>query len=72
MLLGATAAQALLGATFRVTRIAASRALQPRPLRMATVHPSSVLRIEDDTERKAAIKEFVRELQKVAKVLGEA
>jgi DNA polymerase len=36
---------------------------------MATVHPSSLLRIEDDDERKAAIREFVRELRKVAEVL---
>jgi DNA polymerase len=73
VLLGATAAQALLGASFRVTR---ERGQFVRsnlaPHVMATVHPSSLLRIEDDTERKAAIKEFVRELQKVAKVLGEA
>ena len=73
VLLGATAAQALLGASFRVTRerghfVRSNLA----PYVMATVHPSSLLRIEDDAERKAAIKEFVRELQKVAKVLGQA
>ena len=36
---------------------------------MATVHPSSLLRIEDDKERKAAIRVFVAELRKVAEVL---
>jgi hypothetical protein len=35
----------------------------------ATVHPSSLLRIEDDAERKDAIRTFVRELRKVATVL---
>jgi DNA polymerase len=73
VLLGATAAQALLGASFRVTRERGNFVRSNlAPHVMATVHPSSLLRIEDDTERKAAIKEFVRELQKVAKVLGEA
>jgi hypothetical protein len=38
---------------------------------MATVHPSSLLRIEDDAERKDAIRQFVRELRQVAAVLGE-
>jgi uracil-DNA glycosylase family protein len=72
--LGATAAQALLGAAFRVTRergrfVPSNLA----PHVMATVHPSSLLRIEDDDERKAAIREFVRELRKVAEVLhGQA
>ena len=37
---------------------------------MATVHPSSLLRIEDDAERKDAIRHFVRELRQVAAVLG--
>ena len=73
VLLGATAAQALLGASFRVTR---ERGTWVRsnlaPHVMATVHPSSLLRIEDDAERKVAIKEFVRELHQVAKVLQRA
>ena len=68
--LGATAAQALLGASFRVTR---ERGRFVRsdlaPHVMATVHPSSLLRIEDDKERKAAIREFVVELRQVADVL---
>jgi uracil-DNA glycosylase family protein len=72
VLLGATAAQALLGPTFRVTRergnfIRSNLA----PHVMATVHPSSLLRIEDDGERKEAIRVFVRELRKVAGVLTD-
>jgi DNA polymerase len=71
VLLGATAAQALLGPTFRVTR---ERGTFLRsnlaPHVMATVHPSSLLRIEDDAERKDAIRQFVRELRQVAAMLA--
>ena len=72
VLLGATAAQALLGPTFRVTR-ERGRFLRSNlaPYVMATVHPSSLLRIEDDAERKDAIRQFVRELRQVAAVLDE-
>ena len=71
--LGATAAQALLGSTFRVTQ-ERGRFVRSNlaPHVMATVHPSSLLRIEDEAARKAAIREFVRELRTVADVLGEA
>jgi DNA polymerase len=63
--LGATAAQALLGRDFRVSR---SRGrfvpsnLAPHVL--ATVHPSSLLRTRDD--REAEIARFVDDLRKVA------
>jgi uracil-DNA glycosylase len=68
--LGATAAQALLGASFRVTR-ERGRFIRSdlAPHVMATVHPSSLLRIEGEAERKDAIREFVRELAKVAGLL---
>ena len=73
VLLGATAAQALLGPTFRVTRERGNFVPSNlAPYVMATVHPSSLLRIEDDAERKAAIKEFVNELRQIAKVLQGA
>ena len=70
--LGATAAQALLGSTFRVTR-ERGRFVRSNLASyvMATVHPSSLLRIEDEAARKTAIREFVRELRKVADVIGE-
>jgi uracil-DNA glycosylase len=68
--LGATAAQALLGRNFRVTHERGHFVRSPlAPHVMATVHPSSLLRIEDDDERKAAIRTFVAELRKVAEVL---
>jgi uracil-DNA glycosylase family protein len=70
--LGATAAQALLGSTFRVTQERGNFVRSNlAPHVMATVHPSSLLRIEDEAERKAAIRQFVRELRKIAEVLGE-
>jgi uracil-DNA glycosylase len=72
VLLGATAAQALLGASFRVTRERGNFVRSNlAPYVMATVHPSSLLRIEDDAERKEAIRQFVRELRKIAAVLGD-
>ena len=69
--LGATAAQALLGAGFKVTerrgrRIASSLA----PFVMATVHPSSLLRAPDDDTRHAETKRFVDDLRVVAKALS--
>ena len=68
--LGATAAQALIGRSFRVSRqrgefVASS--LAPRVL--ATVHPSSILRAPDDKRRRAETEKFVADLKKVAKAL---
>lgn len=69
--LGATAAQALLGRSFRVTQERGHFVRSPRaPHVMATIHPSALLRIEDEAERNAAIRTFVAELRKVAEVLG--
>lgn len=68
--LGATAAQALLGKQFRVSDqrgqlIESSLA----PMATATVHPSSILRAPDEDSRRAQMKEFVRDLRGVAKLL---
>jgi DNA polymerase len=72
VLLGATAAQALLGPGFRVTRERGNFVrTNLAPYVMATVHPSSLLRIEDDAERKDAIRQFVRELRQVAAVIRD-
>jgi uracil-DNA glycosylase len=69
--LGATAAQALLGRTFRVSRQRGEFVESPlAPLVTATVHPSSILRAEDDESRAAAMEEFVDDLTKVAGVLN--
>jgi uracil-DNA glycosylase len=68
--LGATAAQALLGRQFRVTR-QRGKLLPFRPsLRVvATVHPSSVLRAPDDQARALAFDQLVADLRTVARAL---
>jgi DNA polymerase len=70
--LGATAAQALLGNQFRVTRDRG----KPIPSEwaevvVATVHPSAVLRAPDDA-RDEARREFVADLERVAAYLNRS
>jgi uracil-DNA glycosylase len=70
--LGATAAQALLGKAFRVTKQRGEFVpsnLAPRVL--ATVHPSALLRAPDDETRRAEYARFVEDLRKAAQALGE-
>jgi uracil-DNA glycosylase len=65
--LGATAAQALLGRDFRVSRQRGELVDSPlAPNTIATVHPSSILRAED---RDVQFREFVRDLEKVADLI---
>jgi uracil-DNA glycosylase family protein len=71
--LGATAAQALLGAQFRVTAqrgvwIASNLAANV----LATVHPSSILRERDDKRRHEEFERFVADLRLVAVRLAAA
>jgi uracil-DNA glycosylase len=64
--LGATAAQALLGREFRVSRQRGEFVESPLAERVtATVHPSSILRT-DESERDAAMASFVKDLKIVA------
>ena len=70
--LGATAAQALLGSQFKVTKqrgqfVESNLA----PYIMATVHPSSILRAPDDVSRHIEKRHFVNDLKKVAHVLAK-
>jgi uracil-DNA glycosylase len=68
--LGATAAQALFGPSFRVTKDRGrpvESGLAPHAL--ATVHPSSILRAPSDAERRAAMRAFVQDLEVVASLL---
>jgi uracil-DNA glycosylase family protein len=68
VLLGATAAQAILGRTFRVTQHRGEFVDSPlAPLVTATVHPSSILRSRTDEERRSAFDSFVRDLRRVAR-----
>jgi DNA polymerase len=66
--LGATAAQALLGKTFRVSerRGEIIHDSQLAPVVMATVHPSSVLRARDDASRRAELDRLIEDLRVLA------
>jgi DNA polymerase len=69
--LGATAAQALIGRDFRVSRQRGE--LVDSPLAryvLATVHPSSILRQRDDASREAEYAAFVEDLRVVPPLLG--
>lgn len=69
--LGATAAQALLGGSFRVTRSRGQFVEWERePLALATVHPSSILRARDDASRRDELAAFVADLRVVAAALA--
>jgi uracil-DNA glycosylase len=68
--LGATAAQALLGPSFRVTKQRGEFIDSPlAPAVTATVHPSSILRAGDDASREMETQAFVRDLTIVARKL---
>ena len=70
VLLGATAAQALLGRDFRVSVQRAQLMERPGlPPMMATVHPSSILRAPDDETREIEMRAFVQDLKRVAQHL---
>jgi len=71
--LGASAAQALLGRSFRVSRQRGQEiesSLAPHVL--ATVHPSSILRAPDDKSRQEQRQAFVSDLRKIARLLKAA
>ena len=70
ILLGATAAQALLGRDFRVSVQRGQLMERPGlPPMMATVHPSSILRAPDDETREIEMRAFVQDLKRVAQHL---
>jgi uracil-DNA glycosylase len=69
--LGATAAIALLGKSFRVTKQRGEFVPSPlAPLVTATVHPSSILRAPDEEARRRERALFVDDLRVVAAALG--
>ena len=68
--LGATAAQSMLGRQFRVTKmrgVPVESELAPNVV--ATVHPSSILRAPDEAARQEAMRDFIRDLKAVAKLI---
>ena len=69
--LGVSAARSLMGKTVTIAK------LRGKPLEMAdgtrlfvTVHPSSLLRIEDDDDKRAAYRKFVSDLKSAAKAIS--
>lgn len=68
--LGATAAQALLGRTFSVSRQRGQRVESTlAPHVTATVHPSSILRSPDSKSRELQMRAFVKDLVKISKLM---
>jgi uracil-DNA glycosylase len=69
--LGATAAQALLGRDFRVTRMRGTPVDSPlAPLVSATIHPSAILRLRDEEERAEEREAFAADLRAAAEALA--
>ena len=70
VILGATAAQAIMGPSFRVTeqrgKVVASDVSASV---VATVHPSSILRAIDDEARRREYELFVKDLKVVARII---
>ncbi len=72
VLLGATAAQGILGRTFRVTHHRGQWITSElAPHVCATVHPSAVLRAPDDESRHEEMRNFVADLKEVARKLQQ-
>lgn len=68
VLMGATAAQSVMGPSFRVSKQRGE--VMPSPLGvpvLATVHPSSILRAPDAAARDAALEEFISDLMVAAR-----
>jgi uracil-DNA glycosylase family protein len=73
ILLGATAAKALLGSSFKVTQHRGELLdSELAPIVSATIHPSAILRSRDDAERAAEREAFAADLRVVAEALGGA
>ena len=69
--LGATAAQALLGAAFRVTQHRGEFIESPlAPIVLATVHPSSLLRAPDAETRHRETERFIDDLRLVGRAIS--
>ena len=68
--LGATAAQALFGSGFRVTR-ARGRPIETAlvPHALATVHPSALLRAPDEATRRRETERFIADLRVAARLV---
>jgi len=71
VLLGATAAKALMGSSFRLTRHRGELLdSELAPIVTATIHPSAILRQRDDASRSLEREAFAEDLRVVAKALA--
>jgi uracil-DNA glycosylase len=71
VLLGATAAKALMGSSFRLTQHRGELLdSELAPIVTATIHPSAILRQQDDASRMAEREAFAEDLRVVAQALG--
>lgn len=71
--LGATAVRSLMGRALAIGKLRGKAMDMPDGTRLVvTVHPSSLLRIQDDEERHAAYRSFVADLKVAAKVNASA
>jgi DNA polymerase len=71
--LGVTAARSLTGKTLTIAKVRGKPlALDDGIKLFVTVHPSSLLRIEDDKDKRAAYRQFVGDLKKAAKEVAAA
>jgi uracil-DNA glycosylase len=71
--LGATAAKAMLGSSFRVTQHRGHLLdSELAPIVAATIHPSAILRQRDDVSRQTERMAFAEDLRVVAQALGQA
>jgi uracil-DNA glycosylase len=72
VLLGATAAQGIMGREFRVTQHRGEWLKSDlAPSVIATVHPSSILRAVDEDSRHAEMSKLIADLKKVATVIRQ-
>jgi len=69
--LGATAAQGLLGSSFRITQAHGKvQEVAGMPPILATLHPSAILRAQTDEDRHAQMRMLVEDLKEAKRVTG--
>jgi uracil-DNA glycosylase family protein len=71
--LGATAARSLMGKVITISKVRGAVLAAPDGSQVVvTIHPSWLLRMDDDAQKQAEYKRFVADLRTCARFLGEA
>ena len=71
MCLGSTAAKAVIGKDFKVSISRGQFVESPlAPYVFATLHPSALLRVQEDEDRELAFKQLVKDLSLIKKALA--